>query len=204
MNHSMANSLFYPNVCHVCKRFKGIELLICSGCCMISYCGIEHQTQHWQQHEPICKAIQNVLGNKMNTNELTEMEWRRKKLHNMYMVSHKLECNLEKEEEHMFLFSRVCVVCNRQDQLTLCSNCSGVNFYINHRYNSQSQHENLYKLLCYIFVLDLFDIMYPLLGVERHNYCSLNFSAFKSLQSFDNMSSFMDTFAHCSSENQCV
>ncbi|KGO66386.1 Zinc finger, MYND-type [Penicillium italicum] len=44
-----------PSGCGVCSKKDGV--LRCSGCKVIVYCGVEHQTAHREEHKTACSAI---------------------------------------------------------------------------------------------------------------------------------------------------
>ncbi|KUM66571.1 hypothetical protein ACN42_g541 [Penicillium freii] len=44
-----------PSGCGVCSKEDGV--LRCSGCKVMMYCGVEHQTAHRQEHKSACSAI---------------------------------------------------------------------------------------------------------------------------------------------------
>ena len=51
------NNIYYQNSCHVC-RGRPENLLTCTRCGMISYCGEDHRKEHWLKHRDLCKVIQ--------------------------------------------------------------------------------------------------------------------------------------------------
>ncbi|XP_024868161.1 SET and MYND domain-containing protein DDB_G0277331-like isoform X2 [Temnothorax curvispinosus] len=118
------NKFFYATMCHVCKRIgDGVPLKLCSNCKMISYCGQEHQKQHWKQHKPLCKAIQNVLqgrqGYNMNVRGETSEEWINIKQMFMLLVSRVLKRRLTMCEMQMFKFPRECLICHERNAQSL-------------------------------------------------------------------------------------
>ncbi|XP_024868160.1 uncharacterized protein LOC112452272 isoform X1 [Temnothorax curvispinosus] len=125
------NKFFYATMCHVCKRIgDGVPLKLCSNCKMISYCGQEHQKQHWKQHKPLCKAIQNVLqgrqGYNMNVRGETSEEWINIKQMFMLLVSRVLKRRLTMCEMQMFKFPRECLICHERNaqSLKVCQKCA--------------------------------------------------------------------------------
>ncbi|XP_071556513.1 putative protein MSS51 homolog, mitochondrial [Temnothorax nylanderi] len=122
------DDFFYATMCHVCKRFDdGVELKRCRGCKMILYCGKEHQKQHWKQHKPLCKAIQDVLREyNMDYRGETAEEWTVKKLNFMRLVSSRLGRPLNLDETEMFYFPRECMVCHERNAQSLkdCQKCA--------------------------------------------------------------------------------
>ncbi|XP_071556518.1 uncharacterized protein [Temnothorax nylanderi] len=138
------NKFFFVTMCHVCKRFgDGVSLKRCSNCKMISYCGQEHQKQHWKEHKPLCKAIQNVLRDySMDDGGETTEEWTDKKLKFMRLVSSRLGRPLNSDETDMFYFPRECLVCHERNAQSLkdCQKCL-VSFCQNHK--DGTLHKNL-------------------------------------------------------------
>lgn len=59
---------FRCNVCIDLKTRKPIHtstnLLQCSNCKLISYCGQEHQKADWKKHKSICSAVNSILREK--------------------------------------------------------------------------------------------------------------------------------------------
>ncbi|XP_071556362.1 uncharacterized protein [Temnothorax nylanderi] len=130
------NMFFYATMCHVCKRFDdGVHLKRCSGCKMIAYCGYEHQNQHWKQHKPLCKAIQDVLRHyKMDYRGETTDKWGGKKLTFALLVSSRLGRHLSMSETDMLCLPRECLVCHERDikSLESCQKCAA-SFCKNHK-----------------------------------------------------------------------
>ncbi|XP_071649767.1 putative protein MSS51 homolog, mitochondrial [Temnothorax longispinosus] len=121
------NKFFYATMCHVCKRFDvGVQLKLCSNCKMISYCGKEHQKQHWKQHKPLCKAIQDVLQNYSMDycGGTTDEAWAAKKLTFARLVSSRLERPLHVDEKQMIYFPKECLVCHESKSLQSCKKCA--------------------------------------------------------------------------------
>lgn len=55
------NQFFNPNICHVCKSVDRGNLILCDGCCLISYCSQEHKTQHYTEHKRFCVIVAHIL-----------------------------------------------------------------------------------------------------------------------------------------------
>lgn len=152
------NQFFYPNVCHICKRYKDIELNDCARCHMISYCNRCNQKQHWPQHRIICKAIRCVLQDKdyMNTEELTSERWNKKKMGYMESISKKLGRELVPYEKQMFMFPKACLICHRQGRLKLCGNCPSASFCVIHKHSQicANRHKKDCDMMRFIFEID--------------------------------------------------
>ncbi|XP_071556536.1 uncharacterized protein [Temnothorax nylanderi] len=124
------NLCFYATVCHVCKGFgDGVLLKRCGGCRMISYCGQEHQKQHWKLHKPLCRAIQDVLRDYSMDNPIITASSSgvtlEKKVNFMLLISNKLGRQLTLEESQIFDFPRECLVCHERNAQSLkdCQKC---------------------------------------------------------------------------------
>lgn len=57
--------------CNVCIELKSsnasnveTQMLQCSNCKLISYCGQEHQRVDWKKHKSFCKTVLNILREK--------------------------------------------------------------------------------------------------------------------------------------------
>ncbi|XP_071649787.1 uncharacterized protein [Temnothorax longispinosus] len=155
------DKFFYATMCHVCKRFGDGSLKRCSNCKMISYCSKKHQKQHWQQHKPLCKAIQNVRqgrqGYDMNVRGETPEEWTDIKQMFMLLVSRVLIRRLTMCEMQMFQFPRECLICHERDAqlLKVCQKCATC-FCIKHK--DDIMHRNICASLELCFRSDLLTI----------------------------------------------
>ncbi|XP_071556545.1 uncharacterized protein [Temnothorax nylanderi] len=159
------NMCFYATMCHVCKRFgDGVQLKRCGGCRMISYCGQEHQKQHWKLHKPLCKAIQDVLRDYSMDNPIitvpstgVTLENHIKELNFMLLITNKLGRSLNLYETAMFIFPRECLVCRERDAQSLkdCQKCVA-SFCKNHV--NGTEHKNICAPLELRFRLDLLAI----------------------------------------------
>ncbi|XP_024886658.1 uncharacterized protein LOC112464098 [Temnothorax curvispinosus] len=144
------NMWFYATMCHVCKGFgDGVLLKKCGGCRMISYCGQEHQKEHWKLHKPLCKAIQDVLRDYSMDNPIITvsssgetLENERKKSYFMLLISNKLGRPLKFEEGQMFCFPRECLICHERNAQSLkdCRKCVA-SFCKNHV--NGTEHKNI-------------------------------------------------------------
>ncbi|XP_024868157.1 uncharacterized protein LOC112452270 [Temnothorax curvispinosus] len=131
-------------MCHVCKRFgNGVCLKRCGSCRMIAYCGQEHQKQHWKQHKPLCKAIQDALQEyDFNDRGKISEDYDEKKLIFMMLVSYKLGRRLKKGETQMFKFPKECLICHEKNDKLLedCRKCAA-SFCKNHV--NGTEHKNI-------------------------------------------------------------
>ncbi|XP_071649751.1 uncharacterized protein [Temnothorax longispinosus] len=129
-------TFFYATMCHVCKRFgDGVPLKRCSSCRMIAYCGRAHQKQHWKQHKPLCKAIQDVLQEYHCNDRYIDSEVHDKmKLIFTRLVSCKLGRHLNVGEIQMFIFPKECLICHEKNDKLLegCQKCAA-SFCKNHK-----------------------------------------------------------------------
>ncbi|XP_015609307.1 putative protein MSS51 homolog, mitochondrial [Cephus cinctus] len=155
------NLFFYANVCHVCKAFsKELPLKRCGSCQIISYCGKEHQKQHWPQHKYLCKILSDLrqeTGSSLfpKPQDSSNKSWPQVKTNLMLIVALKSSRRLELYEEQMFKFPRACVVCHESESKTLqdCQNCPGASFCPLHK--SDSVHEKQCASLKLCFDLDV-------------------------------------------------
>jgi splicing suppressor protein 51 len=162
MTGELHNFFFYANTCHICK-VRGNETLLkkCSQCKMISYCGKEHQKQHWLQHKDLCQVLSNMLNEANKSNILQEMknsnmtDWVKAKMNLMLVVIIKLGRKLLPYEEEMFKFPRACVVCHETDPKLImdCILCPSVSFCKEHK--NDSNHSKVCKQLALCYDLDV-------------------------------------------------
>ncbi|XP_033230929.1 uncharacterized protein LOC117182020 [Belonocnema kinseyi] len=130
--------VFYPNECFICKATSSLKR--CSRCNMISYCGKEHQMQHWKFHKDICKEIFNILKEKglshiyENFRNSNSLKWQKAKKIMSAEVQKRLERPLADYEKQMFKFPRACFVCHvsTQEALINCPECTNANFCQKH------------------------------------------------------------------------
>lgn len=163
MSEDSHNLFYYANVCHVCKAFgEELPLKRCGSCRMISYCGKDHQKQHWSQHKDLCKVISEMLE---KTGALCIFEsyqnrcdkiWSRKKTNLMLLAQIKLGRRLEPYEEQMFKFPRVCSVCHDGKSCALkdCLFCPSASFCPLHKIGD-TRHSDQCKALKLCFDLDV-------------------------------------------------
>ncbi|XP_077254436.1 uncharacterized protein LOC143893202 isoform X2 [Temnothorax americanus] len=156
------NKFFFATMCHVCKRFgDGVSLKRCSNCKMISYCGKEHQKQHWKQHKSLCKAIRDVLQNySMADGGETTEEWTDKKLKFKRLVSFRLGRILNLDETDMFDFPRECLVCHERNAQSLkdCQKCLA-SFCQNHKDGEENNPSGLHSYLQHVSYTGTFQNM---------------------------------------------
>lgn len=172
------NFFFYPNTCHVCKCCGNeINLKRCN-CKMISYCGKEHQKQHWLQHKNLCRILSEIIDETDQSNPLEgfkgtiQSDWVKAKMNLMLLVSLKLQRKLLPYEEEMFKFPKSCVVCHEVDSKLLvdCPSCPCANFCKEHE--NDTNHEKLCKTFSLCYDLDIastvFDRQPPKITVPYH------------------------------------
>ncbi|XP_011501254.1 PREDICTED: putative protein MSS51 homolog, mitochondrial [Ceratosolen solmsi marchali] len=162
MTEELDNLFFYANTCHICK-VRGNETLLkkCSRCKMISYCGKEHQKQHWLRHKDLCYVLSSML-NETNKSHIFEgmrnsntTDWVKAKMNLMLLVIIKLGRKLLPYEEEMFKFPRACVVCHETDQKVIidCILCPAASFCKEHK--NDSSHSKICKTLTLCYDLDV-------------------------------------------------
>lgn len=132
------NKFFNPHVCHVCKMTQvQTKLTSCATCCMIVYCSEQHKRLHFEDHNPICKAIVKVSRerNMWNINNMTSNEWFAFRNENINCVARELQRRLEPYEEQMFWFVKSCFICHRQVRMmTTCEECFSVDSCVKHKF----------------------------------------------------------------------
>ncbi|XP_071556534.1 putative protein MSS51 homolog, mitochondrial [Temnothorax nylanderi] len=199
------NLCFYATMCHVCKGFgDGVLLKRCGGCRMISYCGQEHQKQHWKLHKPLCKAIQDVLRDYSMDNPIitvsssgVTLENEKKKHYFMLLLSNKLQGRrLNANEIQMFNFPRECLVCHERNAQSLkdCEKCVA-SFCKNHV--NGTEHKNICAPLELRFRSDLLairgEISPPDMRYLRH---------VTDKRKFQNMKDFMNAYWNISTDSE--
>ncbi|XP_071649743.1 putative protein MSS51 homolog, mitochondrial [Temnothorax longispinosus] len=191
------NMCFYATMCHVCKGFgDGVLLKKCGGCRMISYCGQEHQKQHWKLHKPLCKAIQDVLQDYNIDNPIITVsssgvtpENEKKKRYFMFLLSIKLGRRPNTDEVQMFNFPRECLVCHERNAQSLkdCRKCVA-SFCKNHV--NGTEHKNICAPLELRFRSDLLAIRGEISPPDMR--CYLRHVTDKG--KFQNMKDFMNAY----------
>lgn len=151
------NDTFFINTCHICHCLDKSEkpLKRCSSCNMISYCGTEHQAQHWPTHKKLCKIIKHIISTNGgysifgNTKGLDKKIWVKLKMNTMLIVSLKLGRKLTSSERGMFLFPRICFICHESNPqaLTNCFDCGNSCFCNEHILDAR------HKIICPSFTL---------------------------------------------------
>ncbi|XP_012251910.2 uncharacterized protein LOC105683709 [Athalia rosae] len=163
MSDDSHNLFYYANVCHVCKAFgEELPLKRCGSCRMISYCGKEHQKQHWPQHKDLCKVLSDMLekGDTLCLFETPQNNcqkiWTRTKINLMLLVQIRLGRRLESYEEQMFKFPRACTICHDGKSVALkdCAHCPSATFCQLHR-AKDTRHSKQCKALRLCFDLDV-------------------------------------------------
>lgn len=162
-DEDLHNRFFYANACHVCKS-SGNESILkkCGTCKLISYCGRDHQKQHWRQHKSLCQAVAKileqsdqpyVLGDKKNA---AQEDWAKAKMNLMLMVIVNLGRKLLPYEEEMFKFVRACNVCHNTNSKELmdCQFCSSASFCFEHQLDNK-RHAKDCAMLNLCFELDI-------------------------------------------------
>ncbi|XP_024870317.1 uncharacterized protein LOC112457768 [Temnothorax curvispinosus] len=185
------NKFFYATMCHVCKWFgDGVRLPRCGNCRMIAYCGQEHQKQHWKQHKPLCKAIQDVLLEPdFNDRGKDSEDCDERKLIFMMLVSRKLGRHLKKDETEMFKFPKECLICHEKNDelLEVCQMCAA-SFCKNHK--DDTEHGDICAALELSLSIGLFSI------VEENKPSDVDFQHISCTSTFQNMKDFVKTFGN--------
>ena len=129
---------FRPNECFVCKYTDKIKR--CSGCQMISYCGLNHQKDHLKKHRELCRIISTLMKEKGVLHLFEKLKdsdtstWVGKRIQIKKEVEKRLGRSLSPEENGMFQFPRACFVCHdtRQTKLKNCPKCPSASFCSEH------------------------------------------------------------------------
>lgn len=129
---------YLPNCCNYCKAVKTpkLNLMRCSRCKVVSYCGAEHQKKDFPKHKDICKVIKDIAdkGEKFFVGAVrNEKDWKAYRMARMNLVSKQLNRKCEEHEVSMLLNQECCQVCFRPDQpLHPCALCHTVSFCSSH------------------------------------------------------------------------
>ncbi|EFN82484.1 hypothetical protein EAI_00188 [Harpegnathos saltator] len=138
------NKIFHPNLCHVCKKTREVvNLITCNRCFFISYCSEDHKNLHFLQHREICTAIEKYLKDNPEylTHRFSQEEWL--EVHDDFYQSVKqnLGRELERYEEQMFIFTRLCFICYQQTRLYSCKKCLSIDYCLEHKEEFEQRHE---------------------------------------------------------------
>lgn len=142
------------------------KLLRCQNCKLISYCGPEHQKDHWPSHKEFCKAITSIrnemkLSHIMDINgtvtQLTALQLREVKFMIQTIAVMKLHRELTEFEREFIWFPRICNLCNSHEgSLIPCPDCFAVGYCCEeHRVEDLIAHLRVCSELhlCYNFTL---------------------------------------------------
>lgn len=129
---------FYPNNCYICRTTRNLKR--CSRCHLISYCGSQHQREHWPKHKELCKIILTMMKERRvshlfeNLRGADEEQWKNGRTLVLQEAISRLQRPIRLEEKHMFLFPRACFVCrdSRQEFLKNCPGCPNASFCKDH------------------------------------------------------------------------
>ncbi|XP_043478075.1 uncharacterized protein LOC122508663 [Leptopilina heterotoma] len=151
--------VFYPNDCIICK--KRTSLKRCSRCQMISYCGEEHQKEHWPKHKELCRVISCITKVKHLTHLYEDLrgcslnEWTNSRIVMWDRITTIMGRELDNYESQMLHYPRCCFICydTRQANLTNCPNCPWASFCQKHPQTSEhnklcSQINTCHSLEC--------------------------------------------------------
>ncbi|XP_032677164.1 uncharacterized protein LOC116846883 [Odontomachus brunneus] len=140
------NNCFNPYVCHVCKISENLHA--CHWCRLISYCSKEHLQLHREQHKEFCLAVLSLSDEIYYSHDITLTEWTEFKKINVRKVKNKLGRDLEPYEEQILLFAKSCLICRRQNDLSVvCNICMSVSMCYRH-ISTPYVHNCKYLRLC--------------------------------------------------------
>lgn len=145
-------AFFYATVCAVCDdpclSDDGLSTLkTCGGCHLVSYCGADHQKEHWKFHKEICLILR-ATSKKMGANKIRgyrindDLEERNDmftenafgfntyRYYLYFNVRKKIRRALTTAESRMILYPRMCNICYSNDvkQLRVCAKCLCVSY----------------------------------------------------------------------------
>lgn len=148
------------------ENLPDCKLLRCQNCKLISYCGPEHQKDHWPSHKEFCKAISSIrnemkLSHIMDINgtvtQLTALQLREVKFMIQTIMVMKLHRELTEFEREFIWFPRICNLCNSHEgSLIPCPDCFAVGYCCEeHRVEDLIAHLRVCSELhlCYNFTL---------------------------------------------------
>lgn len=155
---------FYPNECFVCGSGNSIKR--CSRCNMISYCGKNHQKDHWPDHKEICDVISAIMQEKgvlhlfENLRGANSLKWKQERDKACEEIKSRLGRPLISGEKEIFQYPRACYICHdtRQEMLKNCPNCTWTSFCTNHP--RSSLHDKDCALIRYCHKLEIHVLEY--------------------------------------------
>lgn len=145
-------AFFYATVCAVCDdpclAEGGLSTLkTCGGCHLVSYCGTDHQKDHWKFHKEMCLVLKAVLK-KLGANKIRgycindDLEERNDmfaesafgfntyRYYLYFNVKKRIGRPLSTAESRIILYPRMCNICFSNDvkQLRVCTDCLCVSY----------------------------------------------------------------------------
>lgn len=172
-------ALFYATICAVCDdpclAEDGLSTLkTCGGCHLVSYCGADHQKEHWKFHKEVCLILRATLK-KMGANKIRgyrindDLEERNDmftenafgfntyRYYLLFNVKKRIRRSLSTAESRMILYPRMCNICYSNDtkQLKVCSNCLCVSYCSeDHKEKDKERHSKDCSELKVCFEID--------------------------------------------------
>lgn len=156
------------------------KLLRCQNCKLMSYCGPEHQKDHWPLHKQFCRGItsirkdmkvEHVMDINGSVTQLTASELREVKFMIQTIMVMKLHRELTEIERELIWFPRICNLCNSHDgALVPCLDCFAVGYCCEeHRVEDAFNHLKVCAelRLCYDFSLG--KIEFSTFFQQQHN-----------------------------------
>nr|CAI5826078.1 unnamed protein product [Callosobruchus analis]CAI5860333.1 unnamed protein product [Callosobruchus analis] len=138
--------VYYPNVCHVCK-ITNKNLKRCSKCKSLSYCSKIHQQIDWPIHRQLCRVITStnkIIGNyykeNINFDDIKQIQSLR-----AILWEEQLRRKLDRFEQNMLQFPRICAVCYTENIQTSCEDCLNASYCSKEH---QEVHRNLHNEYC--------------------------------------------------------
>lgn len=157
-NHRVSENVdydefFHPNICHICKATDQEILITCMHCGLISYCSENHRYFHESYHSDICIIIKNVITEDPHFSCLNE-QWFEYQRSIMLKVQMMLPRELKPYEKQMFMHTRSCFTCHREDDLNTCKRCISFEFCNEHKL-SAALHESICRQIVLSLNLDI-------------------------------------------------
>lgn len=163
IHKEFCNNFFYANVCQYCIQLSKDKIVKrCSNCDSVFYCSREHQLAHREDHKVFCNALKFIKTNLNKDDIFQNMPMNDTSFKNYLIDLAEMQLNrtLKNCEKQVFLYPRVCIICNESNPRLVksCKNCPHANFCIKHFDDLNHQRECRYFTFC--FYLDHFSMLF--------------------------------------------
>ncbi|EFN82502.1 hypothetical protein EAI_00207, partial [Harpegnathos saltator] len=135
---------FHPNLCHICKKTRGVaNLITCNQCFLISYCSEDHKNLHLPQHRQLCTVIKKFLKNNPQwlTRRFSSVEFYETKLQLSQIIKYDLKRNFHRYEAQMLAFARSCLICHQHTGVYSCKKCLSADYCLEHKEEFEQKHK---------------------------------------------------------------